>query len=131
MTQFFVAAHALIEKDGLFLVTKRSTVNDYMPGLWDIPGGTVESGEVMETSLIREIFEESGLSIDIHEPLYIHTNLGSLPDKQYFQSVYRCSYLGGEVVLNPEEHDEYRWLTLDEMRSLPCIAFLKSFLEKN
>lgn len=129
MTQFFVAVHALIERDGKYLVTRRCPQNDYKPGEWDVPGGTAEAGEEIEITLKREVLEESGLEIEIHEPLYIFTNLGSLPEKQYFQSVYRCSCIGGEVKLNPDEHDEYQWLTLDEMHTLPCIAFLKSFLD--
>lgn len=131
MAQFFIAAHALIEKDGKYLVTKRSAINDYMPGLWDVPGGTAEEGETIEDSLQREVSEESGLQVKARYPLYIYTNLGSLPEKQYFQSVYLCSFVGGEVLLNPEEHDEYRWLTLAEMKELPCIAFLKGLLESD
>ncbi len=129
MSLFFVAAHALIEKDGLYLVTRRSAINDYMPGLWDVPGGTVEAGEVMEDALKREVLEESGLQIEVKHPLFIYTNLGSLPEKQYFQSVYLCSFVGGDVVLSPEEHDEFQWLTLEEIGRLPCIAFLKSLIE--
>lgn len=131
MTQFFVATHALIEKDGKFLVTKRSAINDYKPGEWDIPGGTVEAGEVMEESLRREVLEESGLQVEIKKCLNIFTNLGSLPERQYFQVTYFCSYVRGEVMLNPEEHDEYQWLSVDEVRKLPCIAFLKNLLDSD
>lgn len=131
MAQFFIAAHALIEKDGKYLVTKRSATDDYMPGLWDIPGGTAEEGERIEDTLQREVLEESGLQVKVKYPLYIYTNLGSLPERQYFQSVYLCSFVSGEIVLNLEDHDEYQWLSLHEIKDFPCIAFLQALLESD
>lgn len=131
MTAFYMAAHALINKNDLFLVTRRSEINDYMPLKWDIPGGFVEPGESMEGALKREIKEETGLSVDVNRLLYIYSNLSQLPKKQVFQAVYLCNYLDGEVKINPEEHDQYIWLKKDQLRSLDSIAFLESFLAQD
>lgn len=130
MTLFIVAAHALIQKDGRFLATKRSAINDYKPGFWDIPGGTVHAGETVEETLAREVLEESGLTIVVKRPLCVYTNTVPLPEKQYFQAVYLCEHVAGDVRLNPEEHDEHAWVTLDELAKLESIAFVRDFIRR-
>lgn len=130
MTEFYMAAHALIRKDDLFLVTRRSEINDYMPLKWDIPGGFVEAGEPMEVALKREIKEETNINAIVDKVLYIYSNLSQLPKKQVFQAVYLCDYSDGEIKLNPEEHDQYAWIKKEKLIALDTIAFLESFLKQ-
>lgn len=130
MTAFFLAAHALIQKDGRFLATRRSAVNDYKPGEWDVPGGTVHAGETMEQALVREVLEETGLEVSIVRPLAIYSNTGSLPEKQYFQATYLCQYVSGDVKLNPEEHDAHEWVSLEELGDRNAIAFVRDLLDR-
>lgn len=58
-------AHSLVQKDGLYLVIKRSAVKrgqpNVYPGYWDIPGGSVEQGELPRDAAVRECLEETGL----------------------------------------------------------------------
>lgn len=124
MTIFSVGAHALIEKDGLFLVTKRLQTDDYMPGKWDLPGGTVEAGEVVEDGLLREVMEETCLQVRIDSPYSVYTTLARLPKRQTVTIIYACQWESGEVVLS--EHDEYRWVTKDELQELDRIHFLEA-----
>jgi 8-oxo-dGTP diphosphatase len=128
MTKFYVAGHALIERDAEYLVTRRSPKNDYMPLKWDIPGGTVEPSETVEDALKREVAEETGVTVSVGRVLYIYTNLSQLPVRQTFQTVYLCHYLEGEVMLDPEEHDQYIWLRKDQMYDIDAIAFLRAFI---
>jgi len=125
---FKVAAHGLIQKDNKFLVTKRPLNDDYMPNLWDIPGGTVEFNENIYQCLEREIDEETKLKVDINQTLFVYDYLSD-KFRHQFQIVYHCNYESGEVKLNPEEHDEFRWVTLGEMEQLPKIAFLEELFK--
>ncbi len=52
-----VAACALIDRDGRILLAKRPE-GKAMAGLWEFPGGKVETGETPEEALIRELKEE-------------------------------------------------------------------------
>jgi 8-oxo-dGTP diphosphatase len=59
-----VSAVALLDADNRVLLAQRPEGKS-MAGLWEFPGGKVESGETPEAALIREMNEELG--IDTHE----------------------------------------------------------------
>lgn len=56
-----VAACALIDTDGRILLAQRPEGKN-LAGLWEFPGGKVESGETPEDALIRELHEELGIT---------------------------------------------------------------------
>jgi 8-oxo-dGTP pyrophosphatase MutT (NUDIX family) len=121
-----IAAHGLIKNKNKYLITRRSLLNDYKPGEWDLPGGTIEFGEDPLRALDREILEEASLKVKVVKPLYIYSFISN-PSRHQFQIVYECNYLGGEVKLNPKEHDKFIWATIPKIGKLHKIAFLKSF----
>ena len=57
-----VAAVALVDADGRVLIAQRPDGKD-MAGLWEFPGGKVEPGERPEETLIREVHEELGITV--------------------------------------------------------------------
>ncbi|MES5098011.1 8-oxo-dGTP diphosphatase MutT [Agrobacterium sp. BA1120] len=59
-----VAACALIDQDGRILLAQRPEGKS-LAGLWEFPGGKVESGETPEETLIRELEEELGIKTKV------------------------------------------------------------------
>src|ERR1700744_5227634 len=57
-----VVAVALVDPDGRVLIAQRPEGKD-MAGLWEFPGGKIESGERPEEALIRELREELGIAV--------------------------------------------------------------------
>ncbi len=114
---FGIATKGFIFKDGKILTiykTAKEASEDPDPSLRkDQPGGRVEFGEDPNASLVREISEESGLTVDVIEPLNVWHYV-----KNDFQLVgvnFLCIWKEGEVVLS-SEHESYEWLSLDEIR---------------
>lgn len=53
---------AVIEKEGKYLITQRRATA-VLPGLWEFPGGRVETGETDEAALRREVRERLGVDV--------------------------------------------------------------------
>ena len=58
-----VVSLALINDADEILLSQRPK-NKHLAGFWEFPGGKVETGEVPEIALIREIKEELGININ-------------------------------------------------------------------
>lgn len=59
-----VAACALVDADGRVLITERPP-GKALAGLWEFPGGKVETGETPEQTVVRELEEELGIETKI------------------------------------------------------------------
>ncbi len=84
-----VAACALIDPDGRVLLAQRPQGKS-MAGLWEFPGGKVETGERPEESLIRELKEELGIAVkeECLAPLTFASHL--YPDFHLLMPLYVC-----------------------------------------
>jgi len=129
-----VAITAIIVKDGKYLITRRSTTKKRFPGMWTVPGGKLETQDyllfpkdteyywynVLERVLRREVKEEVGIDIDNIE--YV-TSLATVHTDGNPSLVISCmaDYAGGEIKLNPEESDQYAWVSLLEAKNYQLI----------
>src|SRR5919201_4091350 len=91
-----VAAVALIDTDGRVLLAQRPAGKS-MAGLWEFPGGKVETGERPEETLIRELKEELG--IVVREPCLAPLTFAShaYPDFHLLMPLYVCRRWEGMV----------------------------------
>lgn len=60
----FVAAAALVDARGRVLVQRRAA-GQPLAGLWEFPGGKLESGEAPGAALVRELAEELAIDADL------------------------------------------------------------------
>ena len=54
----------ILNDRGEIFLTKRSPEKRYMPNKWENPAGHVQAGEDCEAAIVRELFEETGLSVE-------------------------------------------------------------------
>ena len=57
-----VAAACVVERGLRILMVRRA--NQPGDGLWSMPGGYVDRGEVVEAAAAREVWEETGLTVE-------------------------------------------------------------------
>jgi 8-oxo-dGTP diphosphatase len=111
-----VAACALIDADGRVLIAQRPEGKS-MAGLWEFPGGKIETGERPEQSLIRELKEELGIIVkeECLAPLTFASHL--YPDFHLLMPLYVCRRWEGFV--KPQEGQRLKWVRPTELRDYP------------
>ena len=111
-----VAAAALIDTDGRVLLAQRPA-GRAMAGLWEFPGGKVESGETPEQALIRELHEE--LAIDVSASCLAPFTFAShaYPDFHLLMPLYVCRRWQG--IVRPREGQSVKWLRPAQMADIP------------
>ncbi len=128
-TPFEVVITAIIQKDGKYLITRRSMSKKRFPGKWTVPGGHLEPADfmgypketehywynVLEKALAREIEEEVGLKI---ENVRYVTSLATEHKDGAASIVISClaDYVSGEVKLQEEETDRAAWVSVEEAK---------------
>ena len=110
-----VAACALVDADGRVLLAQRPQGKP-MAGLWEFPGGKVESGERPEETLIRELEEELG--IVVREPCLAPLTFAShaYPDFHLLMPLYVCRRWEG--IVTPREGQELTWVRPNRLREI-------------
>ena len=58
-----VAVVCVVPRHGKVLMIRRATDQGY--GLWGLPGGYVDRGEIVEQAAAREVWEETGLKVEL------------------------------------------------------------------
>lgn len=108
-----------LEYKGKILLLHRSP-HQKCGDLWGVPAGKVEEGESLLLALKREVWEETGIvlseKVQTLGTLYIQKPDCSYSFHMYCVELEKCP----EVQLN-DEHVDYRWVTVDEARTLPLI----------
>lgn len=118
--------HTLIFNDKKqVLITKRSQTNDVLPEYWDIPGGSLEDGEDPTTGAIRETKEETGIDVNNLSLFFYHANVDPVKNKQFITLVFLAEYSGGEIKLNPEEHDDFAWINISDANEYKKVNYLQ------
>lgn len=105
-----VVAAIIINEEGKILITQRN-LKKSQGGLWEFPGGKIESGETKEQAIVREIKEE--LDVNIRADQYIDEKVFNYPEKDINLIAIKCSILNGNIVL--KEHEDAKWVTSDEL----------------
>ena len=108
-----VGAIILNEKNKVLIMSRKT--DDFMGGIDELPSGNMEQGENIYDSLIREVKEETNLDV-VNVKLYIGSfDYISGKGKKARQYNFVLDVKNtGNIILT--EHDEYNWLTIEEIR---------------
>ncbi len=105
-----VAVGVILNDAGQILIARRPR-DSHQGGLWEFPGGKIESGERVEAALKRELREELGIEVWESEPLLqIRHDYG---DKRVLLDVCVVREFGGEP--KGAEGQPLQWVAADEL----------------
>jgi len=115
-TYLFVSAAALVDENGRILVQKRPEGKP-MAGLWEFPGGKVETGETPESALVRELNEELGIVVEEPDLNPVAFASEAVNDQHLILLLYVCNEWSGCI----ESADllDLQWLPVDALHGLP------------
>ena len=119
-----VVVAAIFVRDGRIFATQRG-YGDWKDW-WEFPGGKVEPGESPEDALKREIREELATEIEVDELLT--TVEYDYPKFHLTMHCYLCTIISGDLSLL--EHEDARWLAIDELDSVKWLPADKDVIEK-
>ncbi len=128
-----LAVSAVITNENKLLLIKRA--KEPSLGNWHLPGGVVELGETLKQAILREVFEELGLIIEVQKQIdvidIIEKDTKGDIKYHFVIIVFVANLIKGEVKLSPEIL-EYKWvdktiiseLKIDEKTKKLLINFL-------
>lgn len=123
-------AHTLIEKNGQYLLIKRSKIKRGLPNVypcyWDIPGGSVEENELPREAALREAMEEVNQKIQLDRIIHEDSQFDSSKNAVFIRLVYEARTIEQrDILLDPEEHTDFVWISsLEDMEGELIVPYL-------
>lgn len=114
VTPHYTVAAAVLQRGKDVLIARRPE-KGLLGGLWEFPGGKVETGESLPEGLRREICEELGVEITVGEILGIYSH--AFTHFKITLHAFQCTLLAGEP--RPLEASDLRWIAPTELGSYP------------
>lgn len=105
---------ALIIAEGRVFIAQRPPHKKY-GGLWEFPGGKVESGETLEEALHREIIEELCWKVDVGDLVHCVCDSGGRDDLELY--AFWCAIAEGDLCLR--EHVDHYWALPRDLDHFP------------
>lgn len=115
-------AACYIEIDNKLLLLQ-STSEKLEPAVWGVPAGKLEKNETPENGARRELFEETGISIEHSSQIQ---SLGALyirkPEVDFIYYFFKVHLDKLPQILLSNEHQSFRWVSPQEMEEIPLMA---------
>lgn len=107
------------------LMMQRAAKSPQQPGLWELPGGKMDSGETIDKALIREVKEETGFDVLLGNVLG-HSQWEK-NDTRIAYLIFDTEIISGQLKISPE-HDACVWMTAAEIKKTNVAPQLREFV---
>ena len=127
-----VAVRAFIENSkGETLFVQRA-MNDSFPGKWELPGGGLDFDETAHDGVRREVFEETGIDLQVLHPIFTHTSSSEHngAERQLVWIIFYCKPIDeAQQVKLSHEHMDYRWVPIAKYKEFESPEFFEKIVK--
>ena len=122
-------AGAVVIDNGRMLLIRRAR-GAYIDH-WAVPGGRQRRGETMRAAAAREVLEETGLIIEVGDPVWVGDILDEAVAPAYHYTVvdFEATVTGGELVAGDDAAEAW-WVPVDEIRALPLTPTMVDLIDE-
>ncbi|NHU86250.1 NUDIX hydrolase [Kocuria sp. JC486] len=127
-------AYAVVIEDDKILLSRWVPRNPVMRPSWTLPGGGMEAREQPEDTAVREVFEETGYTVELQELLgvssfYIDSERRMTPGDGLLHAlrvVYRARVTGGTLTAEVDgSSDDAQWIPIADLDRYPHLDLVK------
>ncbi len=130
--QLFVGTKAIVHYGGKILLLRESSeyIDGAEKGKWDMPGGRIESHEKLTEGLLREVKEESGLTIVAGKFMGVFDGFPRIRGEEchVVRIYFLCEAHTDEVILS-SDHDAYDWVDPKNIGEKILVNDIKEMIE--
>ena len=126
-----VTAVAVIRRDdGRILLLKRREDETVYPGHYTFPGGKVEGNDTISKTLVKEVKEECGLSLEPGFILIKEKAIGRSDGQTSKSLSFLCVVKDTEAVsIDEKDFTDFTWASVEELRALPHVGIEAEFIK--
>lgn len=127
-----IAAYGIIQKDHHLLLCRLSKQVPQWQGYWTLPGGGIDFGEHPEAAMIREVKEETGLTVTVNGIVGVDSRLSTATAEDFhaIRLIYAANYISGELEFEKNgTTDQCAWFSLSELESLNLVDLTKAAIK--
>jgi len=107
---------ALIFDGSRILLVERA--REPLKGWWSLPGGVLEPGELLQDAVVREVREETGLSVEPIKVIEVFERIirdaEGRPEYHYVLVDYLCRIVSGTLAAS-DDAAKAQWFTLEQL----------------
>lgn len=123
-----VATSVIMHGDRILILKRSDKVGTYQ-GYWACASGYIEEGETPLETAIKEIGEELSLGVDDID-LVKEGKVILAPDGEHLWAIHPFLFKTKNTKIELDwEHDEFRWISPDEIEEYSCVPKLKETIE--
>ena len=130
--KLFIATKAFVNYQGRILILRESAKysDGSNAGRYDVVGGRLIPGQKFDESLLREIKEETNLTIRFGKPFYVGEWRPVIKgNKCQIVGVFFECFADSNIVILSEDHDKYEWIDPENYREYDIITNLADAFE--
>lgn len=112
------AAYLILQRDGQILMLRRFNTG-YEDGSYSFIAGHVDAGESVSQAILREAYEEAGVTVAPKQLQFVHIMHRRCDDGLIYYDFYfvAAEWAGAIQIMEPDRCDELSWWPIDALPS--------------